>query len=1571
MKATNHFCERLYIDIKKLHLLIAMAVSFLCAVIAMPLPVAAKETAVINITQGSISGGNSVGGVSDEQYINNLDGIDYLSISLGNLQIHYYCERCSGSCAGSTVTVKVYGYTKSDFDEEEIKTYSISGLDGNSARTGIYRLMITDTIREKYAYLKVSATLGGISLNPCSHNEKSNGFFLGSHGYAAVSVNEYDTPIIKVNGNLFDITVTEGTDSCIGNINAYYPSGEGKYIWQYSEGSDWKSLIDGTYEYTTSAHGKISLTDISGGNNFSSSCVLNIKNPSRANSGISFRVLLQGEESTSVTQSEAAKLTVVSRDAESFYSARYALRYGQVGENVSIDDIIAYVKFNNGKMEEVARLRTEDARAIFYGLVKPIEDGEYSSEEVVERLNNGSMSATVISENSNDTVIKEGMNTFYIMMTYCGNQTRSIYEAISFSGIDEMPPIFDESVMLYEYDGSTPYVRGNYKLSDEEATNLYIKGEVTDSVSDEKDISWAYTLSEAKDASNNISIPVYRMGGNIDIAVKCNGLYTVFSKDNSGNTASKSISVQAFDENYPQMNYTVEGLSDSEGGTNVFNTYSVSIVASDKEKLATKPYLYKRFDSDTEARLFNVHNVPDTDYSSKNSFSVNQPGYYLIAVRDAVGKITSEYEYLPREGAVLDNERPSISIVPLSTGGTIGKLTEYNVIFADNRKIRSYSIEDEAGNNVITQYHNHDVECSMGKCEFYYTFNPSKEGRYTIRVTDEAGNVDSLTLNVARREAESFEIAALPDTMAVNTTISMQSLIDGNRIIIHMNDGSMESFSKDEMTMSCRDNKGNSVDIIRIDYGENKYSFTVDFPGKAGKSLKYEWTVFGEDNVAPIPGSFEVDCSEGWDGTLTNNTENKVTLRAVDMADDGSDTANLIVTWYRDDNEISKKSVAEGGDVLGPFAGEDYNGVYRYVITDEKGNAGYSTSERIIDCWDTTPPTGEVKLLPDGTTADSLARYKQIQIVNAADNRGLSARPYSFKGDNEDTYSAISSIVAGENESYEIYLKDSVGNVAHLQGLTLTGIDSVSPVINGYEFVEKEEGLVLVVDATDTDSTGSDKSDSLTYSIDGENYQAGSEFAITESGNYTIYVKDEAGNITKTGTDYTDTVGPSITAAQDESGAGIISIKVSDDIGLSRLTMTGPDGLKEILQVYDGAGEDTVSKEIDKKGLYTFTVTDMAGNSESCEVNVESIAAACSASILTGLKITPEGWTAGDVTVIAQLSDTTGLAASPFRWNGSIPTSQPYVIVTENGETSVEISDKYGNVITSGKTTVTNIDRIAPIMANLTQSEDKNHIAVNVSDTGSGIAQITISGGPYSVETGAVKLDNEMHPDEILITLPTNGTYTVRAYDAAGNSCQKQITAEGVTTDIAKVVTKEVVKEIPVETTVDRVVTQERVVTQNVPVIVPVPTKEEVVVYKTLRENGEDTGRLITDDDGGDKDDAAGHAGDESQMNEKIIEKSLEENYAAGEDKGTQGYRTADGTYIGPDGYEYFNRVDPLLKKDNPLKYWFKKNAEAIAAAACILCIVLLAVCIIMGSILIRDYVEQEKHKSTLKGRKQ
>ena len=1406
----------------------ALIISFYMTIFAPVRILAASEDAVLLHSTGMIGGSTSA---ATSGMVALPDGSEYLKViydagsRTNNVKAKCSCDYGGAKCTASGKAIfEVYNA------EEKLLGQTVC-----SASSQIVEL--SDYYEPAYIVARTDPQSSSNTCSGCGHTGRAC-------GEPSITINVYGvkastTPILNV--DLSDVTMIEDKDDCAFNVSASFPGGVEAYEWEYTEGGNWVSLVDGAGHYTTGLHGGIDFADKAGGTEFSSSNLLKITSPKIEMTGLKFRVRLKsGSESEDALSSEA-QLTVVSKDISGFTTVKYVGKNAQIGSQIDIEDVVAYVRFNSDQVADAYELKEKDSRVTFYGF----DDA--------------------------DTTVKAGTNTFRLKMTYVGSEAKSVFKNLTVTGVDNAAPVFEENIALYENDKTTLYKRGKDCVDPaDEAERLFICGKITDSVCEDENISWAYTIADAENDKDNVTIPVYRSGSKIEVEAKCNGTYTLYAKDEEKNTSTKVITVNAYDES------------------------------------------------------------------------------------------------------------PKIKVTPENSSK--GRYADYNIDFSDNNALKMMVITGPLKETVASITHDHD-NCTSA-CTDTYLLKPQTAGTYTITATDYAGNKSEATVEVVKKSLVSLLISGLSETMTVNSKIVLGDIIKGNRVLLGFTDGTKEIYSEDyakALGLSLKmykDSEESAIDEAVIDYGNNALRFSLtENDGENVNTYIYEWNITGEDNVAPLPGRFEVSYSDGWDGSLTNDINKTVTLYASGCEDDGSDKDNLTVTWYKDDEEIKKGTILEGADAIGPFSGEENNGVYTYIVTDEKGNYAMASSSRTIMCWDTTPPKGEVVILPEGTSEDSKARFKQIQIINAEDNMGLNEKPYSFKGDNDESYGIVGSIVAGENADYEIYLRDAVGNSTCLRKLTLSGIDSKAPTINGYTMEENEEGkLILHIDAAD----GENGSDALSYSIDGENYQESPDFEISDSGVYTIYVKDETGNVTKTSTEYADTVNPIISAAQDEAGAGVIIINISDDIGLSRLMMTGPDGIKEVLQVYDGITEDIVNKEIGRIGTYDFTVTDMAGNSESTSVNVTGIAAACSSSILTGLKITPDGWTSGDVTVIAQLKDTTGLSSSPFSWNGGVPTAMPYVIMNNNGQAHVDVCDKYGNIIASDDITVSNIDRLSPVMSDLVQSEDLNHIVFEASDEGSGIAQVTISGGPYTTESPVLNFDNAAETGEIMITLPTNGSYTVRAYDAAGNSCQKQITAEGVTTDASKpaeekIVYKEKIVYEEGETntiTVDRVV--ENKVEVPVPVLVPVPTVEYVTKYKTSRENGEDTTRLIRE-----KSDSIGTLttesdnadGDAESGKEEVetLTSELEKAGAENRELGTIGTMTKDGTYIGPDGYEYFGRVDPNLKKDHPVKYWFKKNAEAIAITACIMAAILLALCIVMGIMLTRDYAQETHNKAAIK----
>lgn len=171
--------------------------------------------------------------------------------------------------------------------------------------------------------------------------------------------------------------------------------------------------------------------------------------------------------------------------------------------------------------------------------------------------------------------------------------------------------------------------------------------------------------------------------------------------------------------------------------------------------------------------------------------------------------------------------------------------------------------------------------------------------------------------------------------------------------------------------------------------------------------------------------------------------------------------------------------------------------------------------------------------------------------------------------------------------------------------ITVNNIDKTPPVIGGTGFNDTSGWVrenVITVDASDAASELADEP----YSFDGGNtWQASNSYTASESGEYTVCVRDKCGNISVSTVviDNIDSVGPAIdyTPSAEEwhegDGPRTFVFAASDE----------DSGMSEVAYSYDGGQTWTDSNSVtrDEPGTFTVMVRDGAGNITVIEVENE------------------------------------------------------------------------------------------------------------------------------------------------------------------------------------------------------------------------------------------------------------------------------------------------------------------------------------------------------------------------------
>ena len=232
----------------------------------------------------------------------------------------------------------------------------------------------------------------------------------------------------------------------------------------------------------------------------------------------------------------------------------------------------------------------------------------------------------------------------------------------------------------------------------------------------------------------------------------------------------------------------------------------------------------------------------------------------------------------------------------------------------------------------------------------------------------------------------------------------------------------------------------------------------------------------------------------------------------------GAGEDNGHITIYVGDGKIahvSTGSIVKGGKSLGAQVGK-FKTIFPwqtgiYVIRAKNTNAKPNT----ILTWPDTKVTED--LGPDemptvNVTYNNKLTNELTLKIKVEDDKNIVGYAVSKEEKNPTTWTSVNKKSTTidykilENGIYYVYVKDSKNQIVNKK-IEINSIDSTIPIINNidYNYNESDETFSITIYAFDNNK--------LYYSIDGVNYQEINIINLLKVGDYKVYVKDEAGNV--------------------------------------------------------------------------------------------------------------------------------------------------------------------------------------------------------------------------------------------------------------------------------------------------------------------------------------------------------------------------------------------------------------------------------------------------------------------------
>ena len=562
------------------------------------------------------------------------------------------------------------------------------------------------------------------------------------------------------------------------------------------------------------------------------------------------------------------------------------------------------------------------------------------------------------------------------------------------------------------------------------------------------------------------------------------GKYTLTVKDESGNTTELTFTIDLNNPNL-KINDTIY-----EDGTETIYANDTEFKIENTDKNADKAYLDDEELSDEIIELTEgTHTIKLTDKAG------NEKVYTIVVDRTAPVLTWKDVEY-----------------------------TDGSTIYANE----TFVVNATDANEIAEVAPNGHIR--------YNGWRANGEGKYTIKVTDIAGNVATFTVIVDKTapilNLNGTSYTDSSKTIYSNATEFTAEVEDVNADKVYVNDEEKtEPFTLEEGTYS--------VKVTDLAGNETVYTLVVD---RTNPTLKLNGTSYTDSSKT----------------IYSNATE--FTAEVEDV--------NADKVYVNDEEKTELFTLEEG--------------TYTVKVTDLAGNETVytlvvdRTAPVLTICKFEKEYTGRTEL-----EADKIYNYSLAVVIDE-----INLDTAKLEADDNTVVDYVSKTEIGARKDYTLTVTDLAGNVSTIS----FGIDKDAPKIEGVE-----NGKYYNVDVT---PVVTDKHlDKVTYTFnDAENdFAEGTVF--TAEGKYTITATDLAGNKT-TKTFYIDKTAPVLEIKADSVGTdpyySRISFKLKDNMGFVKYILNG----KVVEPTIATAGDANYGNIKDKlhQGENTMILVDQAGN---------------------------------------------------------------------------------------------------------------------------------------------------------------------------------------------------------------------------------------------------------------------------------------------------------------------------------------------------------------------------------------
>lgn len=283
----------------------------------------------------------------------------------------------------------------------------------------------------------------------------------------------------------------------------------------------------------------------------------------------------------------------------------------------------------------------------------------------------------------------------------------------------------------------------------------------------------------------------------------------------------------------------------------------------------------------------------------------------------------------------------------------------------------------------------------------------------------------------------------------------------------------------------------------RFSYSENG-TYKVMVRDKLENCSTITFTIQNIDVTGPEITKTDYDHTD-------NIASTTLTVEAVDLQPDESAGAGLHKEPYSYD----------GGHTWGinSIQAIKKSGIVSLAVRDKLGNI--TETEVNIQNIDSCGPNISYTLYPSHWTNQYVNVVFSVEDVKEDGTKGIGLPQECYSYDNDGNWCDEDSRMMYENGAFTVYVRDLYG-YTNSQYVKVTNIDKVAPAVAlTYEICESENGKIAVLHGTASDSESGLYG--KPYSWNGEPYCTEDSYQVSENGEYSLTVMDNAGNTATAG----------------------------------------------------------------------------------------------------------------------------------------------------------------------------------------------------------------------------------------------------------------------------------------------------------------------------------------------------------------------------------------------------------------------------------------------------------------------